>query len=681
MAIAIRSGAPTVNAVTGAVAPSVTLSGTSQPQTGDLLVIIHGNDFYTLANMPTPTVGGSTTGVTAVSGATADAGSSQGHVKAYYYIVTSTGNLTVTVAETGTADEEKVLAVYVLTGADITTVIDGTGGQGASASTTVSWTIAAVSPTTSNAYLIAHANSGGGVNATGITMPAGMTQTYNSTVGASMGYAGATTQLASSGSTGTKTFSPSGVTPYAGVMLAVLTASGTTYVEQAGNVWQRTPGRIAPTGIWTPGWDYSITVPSIVNVSDSTNPDLQHITADPTFSVGAPDTTNPALAHNAGDPTTSQSVTDTNPNNTHTTGDPSVSTTTTDTTNPALAHTTANPGASLANTDTNPALGHQTGDPVVSVAANDTTAPANTHQTQAPTPALSVPDVTAPAIGHQTFDATVSTTSLVNANAELTNHTVVAGDPSTSAAINADLTNHAQVAQDATGAIGSSAGAGSTSHTTGDPLAGVGATDPSGAANSHTTQAPAPALAVPAGDAATTHTTYDATISTAVILNVNAPDLVHTHTAGDPSSTLAVNTPAGATTHQTFDATVSTTQAAVDVTNPTNTHTTTQATAGVGYTAPSVNHSHITSDVTSTQTTLAELLSIAHSAFDATVTTRTQPPAFVGYDGSASGSGLDNPYATRATADSATSEASIAGDGALRISDRDSSSTATGIVS
>jgi hypothetical protein len=253
MAIAIRNSVPTVSAV-GTATLSITLSGTTQPQAGDLLVIIHCNDFYALTNMPTPTVGGSTTGVTAIT--SADGGSNQGHVKAYYYVVTSTANLTVAVTETGSADEEKDLIVYVLSGADTTTPIDGSGA-GATTTSSTSHTAPSVSPTATDSFLICHANSGSGTNVASYTPPSGMTEKYDTSNSGFMGVTGAIQQLSASGATGTKTFTASSPAPGVMVSFAIKTAStGTsksdsdtaTGTDNAGTVVQQYAGTETGTG-------------------------------------------------------------------------------------------------------------------------------------------------------------------------------------------------------------------------------------------------------------------------------------------------------------------------------------------------------------------------------------------------------------------------------------------------
>jgi fibronectin-binding autotransporter adhesin len=228
VAIAIRGTTPATT-ITTANPISLTLTGTRQPQTGDVLLIIHGNDFYAATAMPTPTVSGSTSGVTAVTGGSADAGTNHGHIKTYTYVAGSTGDLTVSVTETGPGDEDKCLAVYVLSGVDTSTPTDGAAG-GFNTSATTSHISPSVSPTSSDAYLICHDNTGGGSSASSYTPPSGMTETYDAQAGG-ISHTGATLQLSASGATGTKTFTPSGSVEYAAVSVAMRTASGGSTVN------------------------------------------------------------------------------------------------------------------------------------------------------------------------------------------------------------------------------------------------------------------------------------------------------------------------------------------------------------------------------------------------------------------------------------------------------------------
>lgn len=229
MAIAIRGTSPGITTNTGSSATiTLVLNGTRQPQTGDVLVIIHCNNFYGSANMPTPTVGGSTTGVNAISNGTADAGASSAHVKSYSYVAGSTGDLTVAVTETGTADEEKALIGYVLSGADTAAPID-VAGNAASGSAATPWVLPTISPASADAYLIGHVNTGGGSSVATITAPGSMSAQYDSDVGG-LSYGGAIEQLSASGATGTRTFTPSASTQWGGVLIAVKTAA-------AGSAW------------------------------------------------------------------------------------------------------------------------------------------------------------------------------------------------------------------------------------------------------------------------------------------------------------------------------------------------------------------------------------------------------------------------------------------------------------
>lgn len=252
MAVAIRGTTPSVATSTTATV-STTLTGARQPQAGDLLVIIHFNDYYLLSNMPTPTVAGSTAGVTAVTNGTADAGSTWGHAKSYTYAVASTGDLTVAVTETGSADEEKALAVYVLSGADTASPIDG-GAAGAAATfntaSMASHVLTGVTPSGSDAFLIGHDASGNGASTAGYTTPGN--ETYDAVFGG-MSYVGFVEQLSASGATGTRTVTPSGSINFAALILAVKTGSAAAPEKNyAGPYRGPAPGRISPTGEWRP---------------------------------------------------------------------------------------------------------------------------------------------------------------------------------------------------------------------------------------------------------------------------------------------------------------------------------------------------------------------------------------------------------------------------------------------
>lgn len=223
MAVAIRGTTPGITA--SASDPiSVVLNGARQPNTNDVLIIIHCNDYYALTDMPTPTVGGSSTGVTAITNGSFDKGASDGHAKSYTYVVGSIGDLTVAVDETGSADEEKALIVYVLSGVDTTTPID-VAANAIDGVDVTSHPAPSVSPTSSDAYLICHLNSG--PNAGGAhTPPGSMAEQYDAVFAGALTYTGATEQLSASGATGTRTFTSANLIKYGMLSIAVKAGGG-----------------------------------------------------------------------------------------------------------------------------------------------------------------------------------------------------------------------------------------------------------------------------------------------------------------------------------------------------------------------------------------------------------------------------------------------------------------------
>lgn len=229
MAVTERGGGPATASGTGAV--SVTLTGTRQPQTDDWLVIVHHNDFYALSNMSTPTVGGSTSGVSEITGTglPADGGTNFAHTRAYKKKITSGGSdLTVALVETGSADEDKAIAVWVLSGADTTDCVDIAAGAFDSTNTPTTQRIApSTSPGTAG-YLLVATNDGGGASSAPYTPPSGMTERYDGTTGG-MGYSGAVLQLGASGATGTKIFTVANTAAaYAAISIVVKPAAGST---------------------------------------------------------------------------------------------------------------------------------------------------------------------------------------------------------------------------------------------------------------------------------------------------------------------------------------------------------------------------------------------------------------------------------------------------------------------
>lgn len=233
MTITMRGGAPLTATGTGVV--SVTATGASQPQTGDRLIIVHGNDFYALSNMSTPTVGGSSSGVTTITGATADAGSNQAHCKGWYFDVGSTGDLTIAMVETGSADEDKIAVVYVLAGCDLGTAPVGNSNEDHSFANVTVRIANGVTPSGTDDFLIIHTNDGGGSSSAPYAPPGGMSETYDTSSGGSMGAAGATEQLSSGAATGTRTWTVANtITAYGALTIAVKTDAGAAVAALSG---------------------------------------------------------------------------------------------------------------------------------------------------------------------------------------------------------------------------------------------------------------------------------------------------------------------------------------------------------------------------------------------------------------------------------------------------------------
>lgn len=223
MAIGIRCAVLGTNTGGSATVSANTVNrfqGTA-PQAGDLALNIYFNNFYTLANMGTPS-GGPTW--SAITNGTADAGTNGAHIKSYTGPVTSGGDFTASATESGSADEEKGMLIVVLSGADTTTPIDvAANATGTSDNSNI---CPSASPATSDAWLFCFTNSGGGNQAASYTHPGGMTELQDNTIGSGESCASAYEQLAASGATGTRTFTPSTAVPYAAVTITVRTATG-----------------------------------------------------------------------------------------------------------------------------------------------------------------------------------------------------------------------------------------------------------------------------------------------------------------------------------------------------------------------------------------------------------------------------------------------------------------------
>lgn len=228
MAIAIRGGSPATATYDGSGA-SFTAT-TVSAQVGDLLLIIHANDYYTQSVIQTPSVSPGAPSVSTVPGGTADGGSNLAHIAAFTAVVSSAGAQTVTATESGAHSEERSLSVYVLTGADTASPIDGSAA-GTSGSASLNQTALSVSPSAADSYLVCAVATGGGTDSNAYTPPTGMTETYDLHLGGFYGTGGAVQQLSSSGATGTRTFVASNSAPWSALSIAVKTASGATTIN------------------------------------------------------------------------------------------------------------------------------------------------------------------------------------------------------------------------------------------------------------------------------------------------------------------------------------------------------------------------------------------------------------------------------------------------------------------
>jgi hypothetical protein len=214
--VTVGTATPGQVAVTTSETPAATAAG-------DIVVVFHGNNFYAATNMVAPTATGSPT-MTAITGTglPADGGTNLAHIKPYWYQANTAGAQTISETETGTHDEEKYLIAVVLSGADTSTPIDAAAGS--SGASSASFVAPAVSPTTSDAFLIAVASDGGGAMGGPFTTPATYTEDADFAVGASnLSGVVAHKQLAVSGSTGTITFTATTAEPWAAVTLAIKT--------------------------------------------------------------------------------------------------------------------------------------------------------------------------------------------------------------------------------------------------------------------------------------------------------------------------------------------------------------------------------------------------------------------------------------------------------------------------
>src|SRR6266496_839297 len=181
------------NAVSGTAAISLTLTSAL---VGDVVVVLHADNFHTAAEMTTPTG-------TAVGGAwslkhTLDGGASDNHAKVWMGVVTTAGGTAV--EGTVNTDHERYLGAWVLPG----TVLFDTAASTDSDATSVTHVAPTVTPTVGqldDLLICLFGTQNVDVN---YTMPGSMTaQTERDTGFAT--YRGADEQLVTDAATGTRT--------------------------------------------------------------------------------------------------------------------------------------------------------------------------------------------------------------------------------------------------------------------------------------------------------------------------------------------------------------------------------------------------------------------------------------------------------------------------------------------
>jgi len=201
MAVGIRS--ITTNQVSGGTGGSISLT-TPSASVGDLLLIILSNDYWqdvmSLTSItPTATA-------TEITNFHDDGGNLNGHIMGWTAPVVTGGAVTV-VADTGyTAGEEKILAVYILTGCDTTNPVDDAANTGTMVSS-ANPTAPSVSAANSTSMLFCHLETdGSGTPGVTVTIPGDTTSQYDVASGGFSRGMGISAQLTTSGGTGGKIF-------------------------------------------------------------------------------------------------------------------------------------------------------------------------------------------------------------------------------------------------------------------------------------------------------------------------------------------------------------------------------------------------------------------------------------------------------------------------------------------
>lgn len=209
----------------GASTSNVTLVTDAKTEVDDILVVFHGNNFYTAAQLLTPTG----TAGTWNNDTTGDNGTNSAHMKVWSRKVTVAGAQTVTCAPA--VDEEHTVQLFVISGADTTTWIDVAGSGSGAAST--SHVAPSVDPPSLNGLLLVGAQS---TTLGNYTIPStfGMTKQNEVDVGGFCTAGTASEVLGNDNLTGTRTFTLTTSGAYA-TCSVVIRAAGTVAITSSTN--------------------------------------------------------------------------------------------------------------------------------------------------------------------------------------------------------------------------------------------------------------------------------------------------------------------------------------------------------------------------------------------------------------------------------------------------------------
>jgi hypothetical protein len=186
---------------------------------GDLAVVIAANDFYTLANIQTPT-GTAVSSWTLQSAATVDTGSNGNHVKVWTGPVTTGGTSTID-TNWSTLDEERYAQILIIQDGAFDVALSATN-----ATTTTSFVAPSVTTTGTDDLLICSWGEAFAGSAFNLTPQGSMTELTERDI-ASCTFTSATETLVASGATGTRTATASTSKANSwGVSVAIKSAGG-----------------------------------------------------------------------------------------------------------------------------------------------------------------------------------------------------------------------------------------------------------------------------------------------------------------------------------------------------------------------------------------------------------------------------------------------------------------------